>query len=257
MLLVAAPLTAAAQKPAQFLGFVLVDGSEKPLPGAMVEFTNLGLSALTDSLGHFRIAGIRPGNHVVSVRKLGFAPVRSVVALGEADSVDTDILLAVAAQSLAEVTVEAKPTLNAKMSEFESRRISGIGKFVTREVIEKNENRQMAELLVQIGGPHILRGNSGGKAWAIGGRGVQSVMRNGPTLSLEDRTAGAKPTCYAAVLLDGAEVYGGHDGQPLFDVNSVRLTDVTGIEYYRGPAEMPPKYNGTRATCGLLVIWTR
>jgi hypothetical protein len=168
-------------------------------------------------------------------------------------------LLAQAAQNLAEVKVEGVANAGAKISEFDERRATGFGKFLTRDVIEKNENRQLAEVLGLINGPKIARGKGGGKAWAYGSRGTQSLLRNGQNgLSPEDVAAGApKNTCYAAVVLDGAFVYTGQDGQPLFDVNSVRLSDVAGIEYYNGPAEMPAKYNGTRATCGLLVIWTR
>ena len=66
-------------------------------------------------------------------------------------------------------------------------------------------------------------------------------------------------------MLDGAFVYGGGasvnpgegKSEPLFNINSVDPSTLAGVEYYVGPASMPVKYNGTRSTCGLLVLWTK
>ena len=58
-------------------------------------------------------------------------------------------------------------------------------------------------------------------------------------------------------MLDGIFVYQGHDGESLFDINSIQPADIGGVEVYTSTATIPPKYNGTRATCGLVVIWTK
>ena len=73
-----------------------------------------------------------------------------------------------------------------------------------------------------------------------------------------DRRMGAKGgLCYSAVVLDGAFVYQGMTGESLFDVNTLTVSELAGVEIYSGPATIPAKYNGTRVTCGLVVIWTK
>ena len=50
---------------------------------------------------------------------------------------------------------------------------------------------------------------------------------------------------------------GGFEGEPPFDINAVATTTVAAIEFYAGPAQMPPELNVTSGTCGALVIWTK
>jgi hypothetical protein len=40
-------------------------------------------------------------------------------------------------------------------------------------------------------------------------------------------------------------------------MNSIMTNHVTAIEFYAGPATMPPELNATQGTCGALVIWTK
>ena len=65
------------------------------------------------------------------------------------------------------------------------------------------------------------------------------------------------PPCFSAVVLDGAFVFQGNPGEPPFDINSISPTVIAGVEFYQSSATIPAKYNGTRNTCGLVVIWTR
>lgn len=60
-------------KPAQFLGFLYVQWTSTPIPGATVAFETLGLTATTDADGRFRLARIRPGNQIRTTKKIGFA----------------------------------------------------------------------------------------------------------------------------------------------------------------------------------------
>lgn len=72
-----------------------------------------------------------------------------------------------------------------------------------------------------------------------------------------DFIRGARLDCYANVFLDGFQVYHGRDGEALFDVNSIPVEMIEGIEYYAGPAETPTRYSSLDMSCGVLVIWTR
>jgi hypothetical protein len=59
------------------------------------------------------------------------------------------------------------------------------------------------------------------------------------------------------VWLDGHRVYSGRDEDPLFDLGSLNVDQIDGMEYYAGAASVPLRYAGYNTTCGVLVIWTR
>ena len=255
------PTTAMAQKPAQFLGFVYVQGTSTPIVGATVAFENLGLTTTTDAGGHFRLAGIRPGNQILTIKKIGFVALKSMMAFRSDDSVDTDLTLAKSseAQALGSIKVEAPSASSWKLAEFEERRVKGVGgRFITRAEIEASAGSGLAELLARISGPSIQHSNKGSRAWALTSRGVSSILLNGQSiLADEDVRMGAnRGQCYTAVIVDGVEVYTGGAGQSLFDLNSVNLDTLAGVEYYAG-ATLPAKYAGLRVACGLLILWTR
>jgi hypothetical protein len=58
-------------------------------------------------------------------------------------------------------------------------------------------------------------------------------------------TAGCYPTFY----VDGRLAHSFATSTP--------MSDVQGIEVYRGAAEMPGEFTGAGAMCGVIVIWTR
>jgi hypothetical protein len=238
-------------------GSVLSDSSDVPLKGAEVGIPELSLVARTDSSGQFRLAGIPAGRRVVSIRLLGFAPVSHVLSFTAGDSTEADFTLVPMMLKLAGVTVKAAAPVVDKLADFERRRAAGFGHFLTRDILDKNENRRMSEIMALIPGQRTQRSKNSNAAWVIGGRGTQSFLRNCSQRDPSDAAKGATCACYAAVFLDGALVFGGNDGEMLFDINSIQPRDIAGVEYYNGPATMPAEFNGTRLTCGALVVWTR
>ena len=238
-------------------GRVLSDSSDVPLKDAEVGVPELSLVARTDSAGVFRLNGIPTGRRIVVVRLLGFAPARHVLDFVAGDSIDADFTLAPTMQKVAAVTVKAAAPVVDKLADFERRRAGGFGHFLTRDILAKNENRRMSEIMHLLPGNQVQQSKNSSTAWVIGGRGTQSFLRNCSVRDRSDAVKGAGCACYAAVFLDGALVYGGNDNELLFDINSIRPEDLAGVEYYAGAATMPPEFNGTRLTCGALVIWTR
>jgi hypothetical protein len=258
LLCIALPSASMAQKPAQLLGFLYVQGTSTPISGATVAFESLGLTAITDADGHFRLTGIRPGNQVLTIKKIGFIALKSMMAFRSDDSVDTDLMLVrtQAAQSLAAVKVEERPMREWKLQEFEDRRKMGFGQFITRELIDKNQGRLLTDLLAMISGPKILNGDSG-HAWAFTGSGATSFRNNGPVLDTLDRLLRASNgLCYTAVYVDGVVWYSGACRERLFDLNTVRPDELVGVEYYRSGME-PIQYAAMRNACGELLLWTR
>ncbi len=239
-------------------GVVLVNIAETPIAGAEVALPALNLRTTSDSSGHFLITGIPAGNYAVTVRHIRFSPISSLLSFGAQDTVDTDMLLTVAQTVLPTVAVAGERAPTGKLAAFEERRRNGFGHFLTADDLRKNENGRLAETLARLPGNKVLTGNSQA-AWLYGGRGVQSRSSSStPAVDPVDKAKGAKPGyCYSAVVLDGIFVYQGNPGETLFDLNSIPLSEIAGVESYAGGATMPAMYNGTRSTCGLIVIWTK
>lgn len=249
------PPAAAPQRAAVLRGLVLEDATDAPLYGAEVAIPNLGISALSDSAGKFRLPAIAPGRHIVWVRKLGFAPVSTLLAFAEGDTLEREFALVRNVQALPEVEVTAPAPVRGKLAEFDERRRAGFGHFITQTDLDKHEDRRLSEVMATIPGTRVVRGNTNA-AWIMTGRGIQSVT-TGFSPSSIDRAKGAPRGCYAAVVLDGIFVFQGFSGEALWDINSLDPRSIAGIEVYNGAATIPTKYAGTRNTCGLVMIWTR
>ena len=246
----------AQRRPSALHGFVLTDSTEHPLRGAEVTIPRLRMSVLTDSLGGFRLAGIQAGHEVVIVHRAGFVTVTTQLTFTAGDTLETDFLMVPNAQPLAGVRVSAKNTPR-RFAEFERRRAAGFGHFITEEALLKMQSRLVSEVLSTLPGPHIYRSNSSTAAWVASSRGQQSIS-GVFQVDQFDRSRGAPGNqCYAAVFLDGSPVFTAQRGQQLFDINTISTAEIAGIEYYGGGGTMPPEFNGSRNTCGALVIWTK
>lgn len=238
---------AAGETGSLFSGVVTSDGKKEAIAGADVALPALGLSAKTSTTGAFMIRDVPSGAYQVTVRRIGYAPVEAQVTF------DTDIVAKSfslrTAQVLDSVIVAARrPTL----PEFEERRKIGIGHFFTREDLAKGESQRMSELLARAGGLRILRGSGGSQAWVAAGRGALSKYDPDPA----SRAMGAHPDCYVDVWLDGVRVYAGGQDM-LWDVNSMVPGMLEAVEYYAGPAQIPPHYTRANQDCGVLILWTR
>lgn len=86
-LLGALPVRLAAQTGA--INGVVNDSAGHPISGADVAITLLDRHGVSDSAGHFQLAGLRPGRYDLQVRRLGFAPTALLVdvAAGRATEV--------------------------------------------------------------------------------------------------------------------------------------------------------------------------
>lgn len=237
---------ASAQKPgknALLLGRVLSDSIEAPLAGAELAIPALKISVRTDSLGRYRLSGIKPGRHVVTVSQIGFEQLRTSILFATSDSVDADILMTPlalgAAQAVAKVDVVANAVPRG-LSDFERRRQNGAGDFITEETIRKNARGQLADVVRRIPGVQLTRPPSGFGAYLSAGRGSSRTR-----------------VCYAAVMIDRSWVYEGRRNELPFDLNSISPDAVQAMEYYRGMSYIPAEFARERNTCGVLVIWTK
>jgi hypothetical protein len=224
---------ARGQQPMVFRGFVIDDSARTPIAGAEVAVD--GRVTRTDSSGRFRFSGVPQGEADVRVRSVGYREVLRVVVV-PADSQEVSIGLARAAQTLSgvEISADAVP-VSPFLRAFEDRRAMGIGRFLTRDQIEKVEYRRLSDVLRQLPGLGIVTAG-GNKAYVASSR------------------AGG---CLASVYLDGVPLFRGTLGADPFSINDLSATQIEGVEYYAGPSLIPAQYNATSRTCAVLLLWTR
>lgn len=172
------------------------------------------------------------------------------------------------------VTAEAELVRSAKLREFERRRSNGIGRFLTEADLARDQDRKLSDALKKLPGILMV---SARRASGVSSLAVFAVSSRGSaTISFVSPIFGKN--CPIAIWLDGVSVYRGLDrsmetrafgqtavqsaasgriDEPPFDINSIMTNHVAAIEFYAGPATMPPELNATQGTCGALVIWTK
>jgi hypothetical protein len=240
---------------AVYAGVVLADSTEQPVPAAEVSLPDLARSTTTDARGAFRFDSIPPGEQRVAVRHIGFAPVTTTVSFRPGQRREQKILMARAV--MLDSVLVAATKVDRAMASFEDHRRVGLGSFLTRADLAANDALTGAAALRNLRGLRYAYGR-GNRAWVVSGRGTQSLGgRVQPSGDAGDGKAGARPACYAQVYLDGHIVYSGREREPLFNVNSLRPSDLEAAEYYSGPGETPGEYAGLNSTCGVLVLWSR
>jgi hypothetical protein len=240
-------LDATATRTAVFTGVVMVDSTTRILPDAEIVFPDLGLATRTNAQGEFRIADVPPGSHKVVARSLGYLPLEADLTFAP-NQIDERTLY------LRRVTVldSVVTTSNRQwLQSFDDNRRVGLGRFLTREELDKIEGRTMASVMGQFSGVAVKRASGGAnKAW------VASSRREGMNMVFPDEPY-AKAACYAHVWVDGVQRYFGRDGEPLFNLADLAPTQIEAIEYYAGPSQTPGQYSGLNSNCGVVVIWMR
>ena len=245
-----------AQKMSALAGKVMQDSTEIPVLGAEVTVQGVRGLALSDSSGRFVIGSIPPGRALVSVKRLGFAPLTAILTFAPGDTLEGEFLLVTTAARLKGVEIRARSKDPTRLVAFDERRKAGFGQFIGPEQMAKMESRRTDDVIRMMPGPNVVRSNIASTAWVAAGRGTYSsgVYR----VERIDIQKGADPAkCYATVYLDGVAVFSALPGELLFDINSVPAYQIHGIEYYSGSGTIPPQFPEKRGTCGVLIVWTK
>ena len=238
------------------------DSARVPVVGAEAVITRLQRTAVTDSLGRFRMKDLPTGVHSVVIRAIGFRAESSTVEIQHDDVLSLEVRLHQSGPTALpeRVVTAAEERAPAKLMEFNERRRLGTGHFIDRSQLAKAEGgmRQTGDLIATLPGVVVKRGSN--KIWVAAGRAVSAscAFCRAPGLNPADVAAGARPACFMDVYLDGAMVFDSRaPGNGLFDVNSIQPEHIGGIEVYTSAAQIPAKYNRTGGGCGVLLIWTR
>jgi hypothetical protein len=226
-------------------GSIVLDASGAPLTNATIEF-GAGRSVRTDSSGRFALSWSGHPTTDVVVRAVGmqsatlpgdeFATVPAAIA----------ITMVPAATTLADVKVRAerKPQW---LEDFEARRQSGLGSFVTRTEIEKRNPSQAYQML-------------------FGVPGIQINTFDGRPRSLYPGTLGENGPCEVRYFVDGIPFAdppapppppGTPPKRPPGPLVLIPPTEIEAMEIYPRSVGVPPQFGGTQGACGTILIWTR
>lgn len=225
-----------------------------PIAGARVAVPGTHSVTTADSTGIFVLVDVPAGARQLAFRHLGFHPVMRDVVVPDSGSVVVDVALA--AVPLEGVNVEESGVIPS----FEEHRRMGLGHFVTREQLQEQEQRRLADILGQVSGIKVRNGRGGNMSWVYSNRRPVTSITKFSRSFLDDADVndGADPRlCYAQVYLDQVPVYRGREQEGLFNVNSILPHEIEAIEYYAGPSVTPARYSGLNSQCGVLVIHRR
>ena len=216
--------------PARLSGTVLNE-SGRPVTDAIVEVWRTGLSARTDSSGHFDIASLPVGTHALEVRRIGFAPQQMPVHLASRTPTTVNVVLEKPVRMLDAVRVSARTLYSRRQSEIEQRRRHGFGHFIMRDELERSASSRVTDVLRRV-------------------PGVRVHTSRGSDLVTFARGESVSGPCRPTVYMDGHKLGTGENLDFLATVNSLEA-----IEVYSSAAQAPAEYWG--GGCGSIVLWTR
>jgi hypothetical protein len=207
---------------------LVVDQRGHPVSYAEVSLREVRLIIRTDSIGEFMFTNVREGTITVDVRRLGFSPSSTLVTLPR-----SALRLVLEDAPAVMRAVAAGRSRNRGLEDFQKRRLSGRGLFVTRADIEERRPTRLSDMLRNLPGVRIERGRGGG------------VLRFNASLT-------QRRDCVPQYWLDGQHLRGAQ-------IDDFPPGDVEGVELYSGPANTPLQFSsfGGVTTCGTVVIWSR
>lgn len=253
---------------ATFSGRVTAD-SVNGINGAEVVVVGVGLKTTTNEGGDFRLAGVLPGTHTVQVRKVGYAASDALVEFRPGEITQRSLVLG-RITTLDSVRVIAKTAPDEAMRLFGENRKIGLGRFLTRDDLEKKRDLRMSDILGQMTGMKAQTG-SGGTGWMLPNRGttqmnvscVPLLQDNVGNFQAEERLKKRYPgnppstcvnACFPHVFLDGVDV----SPTEVPNINRYSPTQLEAVEYYAGAAQVPPEYNRlNKSSCGVIVLHTK
>lgn len=212
--------------------------SGAPVRDARVRLPGLDREARTDWLGEARLARVPAGTHTVEVRRLGYAPAALQLAV-HGDSVGAVFMLEPASTEIDTVRVTER-AVPPRLQEFEARRARGVGRFLTQEVLEREEEPRLHFALAALlpGLTVLPDATRPGRYLLFSRRAAVRTSLRGGTPSTD---------CSVDVFLDGMKID---------DLDAITPTMLAGVEHYPMSAA-PPQYRRPTGSCHVVLLWSR
>ena len=220
-----------------------------PVEGVEVADVLSKASTMTSKTGTISLFFLPDGGSLVRLRKIGYETQTLAVSISPADTIPITVILNHATALPAVVVKDSAPKfMTPGMRMFAEHQKLGFGHFLTDTLFRKYESSTLANFLgSRFPGVITVQGPGGAKYLASGRR-----MCSGPAMR---QCRG--PDCFVTVYQDGAKIYDPNNvGTQRVDFEHMSPRDYEAAEFYQG-AEVPPEYNATGNSCGVLVLWSR
>lgn len=235
------------------LGTVVAGEDHAPIPGAMVRLMDvegaLAGSTITDGSGHFRLTHPDRGHiYEIMVEHLGYASTGATVHFDRTTQLRMGIELSTQPIELAPIVVTEQRRGRLAQVGFDERRSRGFGTFVEVDDFMRARASRVTDFVRnQTFIPHPVQVNQFG-----------------------DEDLVLVPLCrgFPAVYIDGMLVRQGGAPPPRTSLRNapppsppalstmVPPSAVAAVEVYRRASQVPPRWRGVDAGCGVIVIWT-
>jgi len=265
-------LAATARGQASLTGYVRDDESLRGIPGVELAVDGSDKKVRTDKEGRYALKDLTPGPLRIRVRSLGFAPIDTTLTLEAGKPTESVFFLSKRAIALDTVKTRDMRVAGSGFESFEIRRSKGFGKFIDSVELRQMENRQLGDVVrdratLQVVVPGTCHG--GYVLWcnwrvaARQGRATGTmclaqivldgqVVARGAEVPNADAPWGASKAVLEAYQRDKERAWG-----KAFDLNSIGVSSLQGVEIYRSAADAQDIYGGDDAGCGVVVLWTR
>lgn len=265
-------LSTAARAQASLTGYVRDDESLRGLPGAELAIDASDKKVRTDKEGKYKLKDLTPGAVRLHVRFLGFVPIDTVIIVDATKPTERVFFLSKRAVALDTVSTRDVRVASAGFESFEVRRAKGFGKFIDSVELKAAENRQLADLVreratLQVVIPSTCHGSytlwcnwrvAARRGRSIGTTCLAQVVLDGHIVArgAEILTADAPPFSPPAIL-EAYQRDKERAWEKAFDLNSIGVSALKGVEVYRSAADAQDFFGGDDAGCGVVVLWTR
>lgn len=236
---------AAGQEPTwqnTILGTVVDEATRAPVAGASVSLLDaagdVARSTVTDEAGRFRIGHPDRGDtYRLRVEHIGYATSEGGVRFDSDTQIRMEVLLSSRVLALDPIVVTERRRGRLTDVGFYDRSREGRGIFVEVDDALRQRNSRVTQLLA--GKPSIR------------------IARMGVFGDEDIRIAGVG--CQPSIYLDGVMVRkaGTRDPNDLLLSQVISAEMVAAVEVFRRATEVPPRWGGVNAACGVVLIWTR
>jgi hypothetical protein len=251
VLLGASATWASAQEPSSkprgtSLQGVVRDTARSPIEGAEVIIHSTDRSASTSLTGAFRLDALSPGRYWVTVRRIGYVPLRAALTLDRNKDRKIVFELEQMPHQLPEVEVLAEETAwTRRFREFNRRHKSAWGRFVTRDDIERLDPIYLADMVRRYFPFSSFNG--------FQPAGIGMMSHNTSWMTSVFGRASQFQNCPPSISVNG--------GPPTYGwaLNDFRPKAVEALEIYRRAHEIPLdlRMPNQPPGCGLIVVWLR
>lgn len=223
------PNAPAQESGATVIGQVVEPDGVTPVPDATVRVEGLFFSVRTDSAGRFRFSNLLPGQDTIRVTYAGVGLDRVPVELRGGDTLRVTLTAQRTLYEVADLTVTVEGNRTTIIPDFERRRRTGFGHYVTPEEIRNSAADDVTDYL----------------------RGVPGIRRDYGRF--EERVTMRSPfgrgECHP-------EIYRNGNPAPGMELQDFSTEEVLALEVYTRPAQMPIQFTSAFSDCGAIVVWT-